>query len=130
MVLTTSCSAKPKFVGKEKLEPHEIRASIDLRLANKAMTRSRIVQAPLIEDFTHKFHDCTVWSKLDLKQGYHQLTLDEESRKIATFSTPWGNYRPRRLVFGAKSSQDLFDETISWTLDPPWIVYMTLIKCM
>ena len=26
-----------------------------------------------------------------------------------TFSTPWGNYRPKRLVFGAKAFQDLFD---------------------
>ena len=38
--------------------------------------------------------------------------MDPETRKIATFSTPWGNYRPRRLVFGAKSSQDVFDEVI------------------
>ena len=47
-----------------------------------------------------------------MKQGYHQLLLDPESRNVATFSTPWGNMRPKRLIFGAKSSQDLFDETI------------------
>ena len=103
---------KPRFVGKKKLEPHEIRTSIDLRVANQHMKRQRMVQAPLIEDFTHKFHDCTVWSKLDLKQGYHQLTLDEQTREIATFSTPWGNYRPKRLVFGARSSQDAFDDVM------------------
>jgi len=103
---------KPKFIGREILEPEQIRASIDLRVVNKAMSRNRIVQAPLVEDFAHAFNDCKVFSKLDLKQGYHQLTLDEESRRVVTFSTPWGNYRPRRLVFGAKSSQDLFDETM------------------
>ena len=27
-----------------------------------------------------------------------------------TFSTPWGNYRPKRSIFGAKASQDLFDD--------------------
>ena len=48
--------------------------------------------------------------KLDLRSGYHQLSLHPESRKIATFSTPCGNLRPKRLIFGAKSSQDLFDE--------------------
>ena len=32
-----------------------------------------------------------------------------ESRSIAAFSTPRGNYRPKRLVFGAKASQGLFD---------------------
>ena len=105
---------KPKFntVDKEKLEPHMIRASVDLRVPNQFMERNRITQGPIVEDFMYKFHDCTVFSKLDMRQGYHQLLLDPESRKIATFSTPWGNMRPKRLIFGAKASQDLFDEAI------------------
>ena len=105
---------KPRFTGTphEKLEPHMIRASVDLRVPNKYMERTRIVQAPIVEDFIYKFHDCKVWSKLDMRQGYHQLLLHPESRSIATFSTPWGNMRPKRLIFGAKSSQDVFDEVI------------------
>ena len=51
-----------------------------------------------------------MFSKLDMKKGYHQLILGPESRMVATFSTPWGNMRAKRLVFGAKSSQDVFDE--------------------
>ena len=105
---------KPRYssVDKDKLEPHMIRASVDLRVPNKSMERNRILQAPVVEDFTYKFHDCVVFSKMDLKQGYHQLVLDPQSRPIATFSTPWGNMRPKRLIFGAKSSQDLFDEAM------------------
>lgn len=103
---------KPKFLGADqgKLEPHMIRASVDLRVPNKYMERNRILQAPVVEDFTYKFHECSIFSKMDLKQGYHQLHPD--SRSIATFSTPWGNMRPKRLIFGAKSSQDLFDEAM------------------
>ena len=85
------------------------RASVDLRVPNKYMERNRILQSPVVEDFTCKFHDCKVFSKMDLKQGYHQLILHPDSRAVATFSTPWGNMRPKRLIFGAKSSQDLFD---------------------
>lgn len=105
---------KPKFtsVDKDKLEPHMIRASVDLRVPNQSMERTRIVQAPVVEDFIYKFHDCKVWSKLDMRQGYHQLLLAPESREVATFSTPWGNMRPKRLVFGAKASQDVFDEAM------------------
>jgi len=105
---------KPRFtqVEKEDLEPHMIRASIDLRIPNKSMERTRIIQSPVVEDFIHKFHNCKVWSKLDMRQGYHQLMLETESRMIATFSTPWGNLRPKRLVFGAKASQDMFDEAM------------------
>ena len=106
---------KPKFaeVPPEKLEPNMIRASVDLRVPNQYMERSRTAQAPVLEDFTHKFHDCSIWTKLDLRQGYHQLMLHPESRSVATFSTPWGNFRPKRLVFGAKASQDLFDDAMS-----------------
>ena len=105
---------KPKYtnVEKEKLEPQMIRASIDMRVPNLSMKRSRCVQAPRVEDFIHKFRNCKIFSKVDLSQGYHQLTLDSKTRSIATFSTPWGNVRPKRLVFGAKPSQDVFDEAM------------------
>ena len=105
---------KPKFsaVDKEKLEPHMIRASVDLRIPNQFMERNGITQGTIVEDFMYRFHDCIIFSKLDMRQGYHQLLLDPESRKIATFSTTWGNMQPKRLIFGAKASQDLFDEAI------------------
>ena len=77
---------KRKFaeVLPEKLEPSMIRASVDLRVPNQYMERSRIAQAPVLENFTHKFHDCSIWTKLDLRQGYHQLMLHPESRPVAT----------------------------------------------
>ena len=89
-----------------------IRASVDVRVHNKYMERSRVTQTPIVEDFIHRFHDCSIWTKMYLRQGYHQHALDPGSRAVATFDTPWGNYRPKRLVFGAKASQDLFDETM------------------
>ncbi|CAC5388305.1 unnamed protein product [Mytilus coruscus] len=96
---------KPKFskITKEELEPHMIRACVDLRIPNMYMERNRILQSPIVEDFTYKFHDSTILSKMDLKQGYHQLVLHPDSRQIATFSTPWGSMRTKRLIFGAKS---------------------------
>eukprot|EP00794_Sanderia_malayensis_P021365 gene21365-23445_t len=105
---------KPRFakIPPDELEPEMIRASVDLRVPNQCMERSRITHGSIIEEFTYKFHDCKVFSKMDMKQGYHQLLLHPESSQFATFCTPWGNMRPKRLIFGAKASQDLFDETI------------------
>ena len=105
---------KPKFtdVKSEELESHMIRASIDMRIPNQSMKRSLYVQSPRVEDFVYRLHDCKIFTKLDLRQGYHQLALDPSTRQVATFNTPWGNYRPQRLVFGAKSSQDVFDEVM------------------
>ena len=105
---------KPQFTDmkSEELESHMIRASIYMRIPNQSMKRSRCAQSPRVEDFIYRLHDCKIFTKLDLRQGYHQLALDPSTRQVATFSTPWGNYRPQRLVFGAKSSQDVFDEAM------------------
>ncbi len=105
---------KPNFAGlpSNQLEPHMTRASVDLRVPNQYIERGRISQAPIVKDFIHKFHDCSIWMKFDLRQWFHQLELHPESRSVATFSTPWGNFRPKRLVFDAKASQDVFDEAM------------------
>ena len=95
---------KPKYlhVSNDELQPHMIRACIDLRVPNKFMERNRITQGPVVEDFIYKFHECVVFSKLDLRSGYHQLMLHPDSRAVVTFSTPWGNYRPNDWYSGPK----------------------------
>jgi hypothetical protein len=98
----------PLVVQPKSRNRKDIRVSLDLRILNQSMARTRHVQSPITEDFVNEFKDCTVFSKIDLNHGYHQFALDEESRKIMTFSTPWGNYRYKRLAFGGKNSQDLF----------------------
>ena len=107
----TWCS--PLVVQPKPKNPQDIRACLDLRLVNQSMLRTRQVQAPITEDFIREFKGCKVFSKLDLNHGYHQFSLDDESRKIMTFSTPWGNYRYKRLAFGGLNSQDLFDAEIA-----------------
>lgn len=53
-----------------------------------------------------------VYSKIDLKDGYHQLCLSEESRKIRTFSTHIGLFRYKRLFFGVNAAAKIFQNTI------------------
>ena len=45
-----------------------------------------------------------VFSKIDLKWGFRQIELDEESRDITTFVTHKGLYRNKRLMFGISSA--------------------------
>ena len=56
------------------------------------------------------------FSKLDQKQGYHQLTLAEESRNLTTFTTHKGLRRYKRLCFGVNSVAEIFQNTISQTI--------------
>ena len=107
----TWCS--PLVVQPKPKRPDDIRVSLDLRVLNKSMQRTRQVQAPITEDFIATFKDCRLFSKLDMNHGYHQFALDAESRKLMTFASPEGNYRYKRLAFGGLNSQDLFDAEMS-----------------
>ena len=50
----------------------EIRLCVDMRMPNKAIRRERH-PTPTIDDLIHSFNGATVFSKLDLRSGYHQL---------------------------------------------------------
>ena len=49
-----------------------------------------------------------VFAKLDALHGYHQLELDEESRKLTTFLLPSGRYRYKRGPMGLRSTGDVW----------------------
>lgn len=53
-----------------------------------------------------------MFSKLDLKQGYQQLTVDEETAKILTVNTHRGLFIVRRLAFGVKAAAGAFQRTM------------------
>ena len=54
-----------------------------------------------------------MFSKLDLKWGFHQITLDKESRNITTFVTHRGLYRYKRLMVGLSLAPEKYQEVIS-----------------
>lgn len=58
----------------------------------------------------------SVFSKLDLKWGYHQLELSEESCDITTFSTHAGLYCYKRLMFGITSAPEIYQHAIQQAL--------------
>ena len=57
-----------------------------------------------------------VLSKLDLKQGFHQIELEEQSRDITTFVTHRGLYQYKRLMFGIISAPEKYQK-ITFTSD-------------
>ena len=61
-----------------KANPEEIIMNIDMTCANDAIQRTRHV-IPALEEMRVHLNGATVFSKLDMKHGYMQLELDEES---------------------------------------------------
>ena len=52
----------------------DIRICVDMRRANKAIERERH-PIPTIEEVLHDLNSSTVFSKLDLRWGFHQIEL-------------------------------------------------------
>ena len=88
-----------------------IRICDDMRRANEAIERERH-PIPTIEEVLHDLNGSTVFSKLDLKWGFHQVELDAESRQITTFITHKGLFRYKRLMFGITSAPEKYKKIV------------------
>ena len=90
----------------------DVQLCVDMRMANKAINRERH-PSPTVDDVIHTLNGATVFSKLDLRAGYHQLTLAPECRYITTFATHKGLRRYARLNFGTNSASEVFQKVIN-----------------
>ena len=90
---------------------NKIRLCVDMRVANTAIERERF-PVPTTQEIKHKLNGSKYFSKLDMNKGYHQLELDEESRKITVFMTHKGLFRYKRLFFGINTAAEIFQKTV------------------
>lgn len=93
----------------------DIRLCVDMREANRAIIRERH-PIPTIDDLLNDMNNSSVFSKIDLNMGFHQIRLSEKSREITTFITPKGLYRYKRLSFGISSAPEKYQHIISQVL--------------
>ena len=78
----------------------DLRLVLDMRVPNQALKRRR-VQFPTVDDILHKMEGATIFTEVDLSQGYLQISLAEESRSITAFQTPDDGpyvYQFKRLI--------------------------------
>ena len=93
----------------------EIRLCVDMQRANEAIIRERY-PIPTVDEVLQNLNQSTVFSKLDLRCGYHQLELHPDSRSITTFTTHCGLYRYKRLMFGISSAPEVYQHVIQQAL--------------
>jgi len=93
----------------------EVRVCVDMRRANEAVVRERH-PIPTLEETLQSLNGAVVFSKLDLRWGYHQVELHPESRVLTTFSTHKGLKRYKRLIFGLSSAPEMYQYVIQQTL--------------
>ena len=89
----------------------EVRVCVDKHCANEAIVRERH-PSPTIEELWHDLNDSTVFSKVDLKFGFHQILPSEDSQHITTSVTHCGLYRYKQLMFGVTSAPEKYQQII------------------
>lgn len=74
---------------------------------NQAIQREHY-PLPTIEDVATCLHGAKVFTKLDARNGFWHVILDDSSSYLTTFNTPFGRYRWKRMPFGIQSAPEVF----------------------
>ncbi len=94
----------------------KVRICADLQKLNKSVKRERFI-IPTVDDVLANLKGASMFSTLDASSGYWQLPLDEESKLLTTFISPFGRYHFNRLPFGINSASEIFQREMMKILD-------------
>jgi hypothetical protein len=83
------------------------RLCIDYRQLNKATIKNQY-PLPRIDDLFDQMKDTTMFSKIDLRSGYHQLLIKEDEVPKTVFKTRFGHYEFIVLPFGLTNTPGVF----------------------
>lgn len=95
----------------------ELRMCIDYRALNKITVKDRF-PLPVIEDCLDYLSNKRYFTTLDLKDGFHQVPIHEESIHLMAFVTPMGQYGYTVMPFGLANAPPVFQRLINKVLKP------------
>ncbi|GJZ60320.1 putative reverse transcriptase domain-containing protein [Tanacetum coccineum] len=93
------------------------RMCIDYRELNKLTVKNRY-PLPRIDDLFDQLQGSRVYSKIDLRYGYHQLRVREEDIPNTTFKTRYGHYEFQVMPFGLTNAAAVFMDLMNRVCKP------------
>lgn len=93
-----------------------VRICIDPQPLNKALRREHY-KLPTLDDVLPKLQRSCIFSKLDVREAFYHVKLDEKSAELTTMITPFGRYKWKRLPFGLCVSSEIFQRHLNETLE-------------
>ena len=71
-----------------------------------------------MDDLLNEVHESSLFTKLDLKAGYHQMRLRREDREKTAFTTKYVLFEWTVVPFGLANAPSAFMRTMAKVLQP------------